>query len=104
MTERIKPNDYQWYEAGKEADLLSRKLPQITNELAINGSKVIIYCSDPSIIQSDNNTGIAIGYKGFYAPVFRDGKYGIGIGRTMTLVTRYNNNIIYMGVLINEHA
>ncbi len=68
-------DDFTWYEAGEITVFVERNLPQIVNELAVDGEDLTVTVVDNNEVPDYDEMKIAFVFKGLFLPVYENGDF-----------------------------
>ncbi|ALR91317.1 hypothetical protein [Vibrio alginolyticus] len=68
-------DDFSWYEAGTITTFVERNLPQIVDELAVDGEVLTVTVVDSNEVPDYDEMKIAFVFKGLFLPVYENGDF-----------------------------
>ncbi len=71
----LSTDDFTWYEAGAVLTFVERNIPQIMNELAINGESVSIAVINSNEVPDYDAIKMAFWFRDTYLPVYENGDF-----------------------------
>lgn len=70
-------NDFTWYEVGEISALISRGLPQVVDELAVDGSTLTVLIVSDMEIPGYDEMKVALVFNNLFLPVYENGDFYI---------------------------
>ncbi len=68
-------DDFTWYEAGEVTVFVERGLPQVVNELAVEGEDLTLAIVDSNEVPDYDEIKMAFVFKGLFLPVYENGDF-----------------------------
>ncbi|EIZ1550937.1 hypothetical protein ACWONS_003509 [Vibrio parahaemolyticus] len=68
-------DDFTWYEAGEVTAFVERGLPQLFNELAVEGEDLTITIVDNNEVPDYETIKVAFLFRGLFLPVYENGDF-----------------------------
>ncbi|EPM5416441.1 hypothetical protein ACTM2X_001280 [Vibrio parahaemolyticus] len=73
----IAVDDFTWYEVGKVESFIARSLPQIVNELAVDGEPLTAVTVNQTEVTGYEEMQVALIFENLFLPVYENGDFYI---------------------------
>lgn len=73
----ITVDDFTWYEVGEVGAFVDRNLPQIVNELAVEGVPLTVATINEAEVPECEEMRVAFMFEGLFLPVYENGDFYI---------------------------
>jgi len=90
-------NDFTWFESGDVTGFVERQIPQIVNELAVEGEPLSITVINENEVPDYQTMKIAFMFRGAFLPVYESGEFYVKADGSLATVKR-NDGFALLGI------
>lgn len=90
----LSTEDFNWYPVGQVSEFVERNIPQIVNELIIDGDDLTIMIINSLEVPNFDSFRMAFWFRNAYLPVYENGEFYIKVDGSLASRKRTDGSVV----------